>query len=227
MFCVKCGAQNEDDVKFCTVCGARLDEGTVESGMPAAVGFEGGASVAVASDNKNRKIGIIAVAAAALLVIVIVAVLLFGGRGYEATVKKFINAGFVDPDAEAIFDLFPDEMLEYAFDEAGLDEDEIDEFIEDLQEELEDTIERTERLYGDDVELSYEIRSVKDVKGDDLDDLKDDYEEVDVDVSAAKTVKVKLTFEGEEQTQSTDMNIGLIKVGRSWYLDANSMASIF
>ena len=63
----------------------------------------------------------------------------------------------------------------------------------------------------------------------DLADLKDDYEEYNVKISAAKKLKLHITLldsEGEEvDDSSTEMYV--VKCGRDWCLDVNSMGNIF
>ena len=46
-------------------------------------------------------------------------------------------------------------------------------------------------------------------------------------VSAAKSVEVELTVTSDETESSNSLDVSLIKVGRSWYLDAMSMGNLF
>ena len=216
MFCGKCGVKNADDAAFCSACGAKLNGAQPVSDS---------AAVAVDQSDKNRKVGIIAVAVIAVLVIAL-AIGLFGGRGYKATVDKFIDAQF-EGDLEAIFELVPDELIDYVMEEEGYDRDEFDEFLEEGQEELQEQLDVIKAFFGDDWEVSYEILEAEDVTGDDLKDLKEDYEDIDLKIKAAKTVEIELTFKAGEIETSESLEISLIKVGRSWYLDMESMGSIF
>lgn len=216
MFCGKCGVKNADDATFCTGCGAKLN---------GAKPVVSGTSVTVNPNDKNRKVGIIAVAVAAVVVVALI-IGLFGGRGYKATVEKFVDAQF-DADAEAIFELIPEKMIEYALEEEGYDEDELDEFIEEGNEELQDQLDYIERYLGEDWTVSYEILTVENVTGDDLDDLKEDYEDMDIKVSAAKTVEIELTIKAGDTETGNSLDVSVIKVGRSWYLDLASMGGLF
>lgn len=216
MFCGKCGTKNVDDAKFCTGCGEKLSGGEV---------VKTNTSINVVSNDKNRKVGMIAVA-----IVVIIAtgfvIAFFGGRSYKATIETFIDAQF-KADAEAIFELIPEEMIEYALEEEGYDDDEFDEFIEECNEYLEDQVNSLERYFGEEWSVSYTILSTEDVTGEELDDLKDDYEDIDIKVTAAKTVEVELTVKAGETESSNSLDVSLIKIGRSWYLDLESMGSIF
>ncbi len=209
MFCGKCGTKNDDDAMFCAECGAKINEGQVS---------ESNTTVAAAPNNKNRKVGMIAVAVIVAIVIV-AGFAMFGGRSYKATAEKFVNAS-MEADAEAIIDLMPDEVIDYIIDSEGYDD--YDEMIDDLDEELQDTVDTLEKhLKKDlkDLKISTEILNIENITGDDLDDIKDDYEDMDCKVSAAKTLEVEITIESEETEISNSVDVGVIKIGRSWYLD--------
>ena len=216
MFCGKCGVKNADDATFCTGCGAKLNE--VQASFKTT-------TIVASSNDKNRKVGIIAVAVIAIVVIGII-IALFGGRSYKATVEKFVDAQF-DADAEAIFELIPKEMIDYIWEEEGYNDDEFDEFIKEGNEALQNQLDYIERYLGEDWDVTYTILNTEDVTGDDLDDLKDDYEDIDIKVSAAKVVEIELTVKAGETETSNSLDVSVIKVGRSWYLDLESMGSIF
>lgn len=216
MFCGKCGTKNADDAVFCAACGAKLNERTVNTGSTP-ISFD--------ANNKNRKVGMIAVIIG-LVAIIGIGVALFGGRGYKKTVNKYIKAQF-DGDTKTIFKLMPDDVVDNMLEEDGYDKDELDKLIDEVGEDLEDYMDSIERYYGEGWKVSHEILAVEKVTGDELDDLKEEYEDTDVKVSAAKTVEVELTIKGEETEASTTVEIPVIKIGRSWYLDMLTMGSIF
>lgn len=216
MFCGKCGTKNDDNVEFCTNCGAKLNRAAPRRTR---------AMSAASQNDKNRKVGMIAVAVAAVIV-VILGVFLFGGRGYKATIEKFVDAQF-DADAEAIFELLPEKMIDYALEQDGYDSDELDELVDEMNEDLQDQLDSLDDYLGEGWSISYKILEDEDVKGDDLDDIKDAYEDADVKVSAAKSVEVEITVKADETESSNSLDISLIKVGRSWYLDIMSMGGLF
>lgn len=219
MFCGKCGMQNEDGAEFCAGCGTRFDNGqsvsepVVQSGAPS-------------STDNNRKIGIIAVAAAGVVLLLLL-VLVFSGRGWKKTVKQYMNAMFKG-DVKKIVKLIPDKVIDEAMDEEGWDKDDFNDEIKDLSKEIQDTYEWLEELYDGKLKLSYEIDDVDDIKGDELEDLQDHYDdEYDVKVSAAKLVEIEMTMKVGKEKETTDMELQLIKVGRSWYIDVENSDDIF
>lgn len=213
MFCGKCGAKNADDAAFCSGCGAKLNEGQV---------IQDSTPVVATSNDKNRKVGVIAVGVIAVVVIVLI-VAIFGGRGYKATVDKYIDAQF-DADAEAIVALIPDEVVACLLEDEGYEDDELDDFIKEQNEYLWEQQDEIDSYLGKDWKVSYEILNVEDVTGEELDVLQQDYDRyIGITVSAAKIVKVELTVTAEEVESDYATDVSVIKVGRSWYLEAQSV----
>ena len=216
MFCGKCGAKNEDHVAFCANCGAKLNGASSTSTV----------TLSTPSQNhQNRRVGIIAVAVVAVAV-VLLGVFLFGGRSYKSTVEKYIDYQF-DGNAEGIINLMPDKMLDYAMEQDGYAPSDLDEAIADMNDELQDQLDTLDSYFEEGWDISYKITDTEDVKGDDLDDIKDSYADADIKVSAAKSVEVELTITSGETESSNSMYIDLVKVGRSWYLDVASMGNLF
>lgn len=211
MFCGKCGTKNEDNAEFCRNCGSKLKNSTTIT-MPI-------------QDDKNRKVGMIAVAVAAVLIILL-GIFLFGGRSYKSTIKKFVDAQF-DGNAEALFDLMPEKMIDYAMEQDGYDSDELDDLIDDANETLQEQIDSLDSYLGEGWKVSYEILDDEDIKSDDLDDIKEEYEDADIKVSAAKKVELEVTVTSGETESSNSLDVSLIKVGRSWYVDVMSMGNLF
>lgn len=216
MFCGKCGAKNEDHVAFCANCGAKLNGASSTSTV----------TLSTPSQNhQNRRVGIIAIAVVAVAV-VLLGVFLFGGRSYKSTVEKYIDYQF-DGNAEGIINLMPDKMLDYAMEQDGYAPSDLDEAIADMNDELQDQLDTLDSYFEEGWDISYKITDTEDVKGDDLDGIKDSYADADVKVSAAKSVEVELTITSGETESSNSMYIDLVKVGRSWYLDVASMGNLF
>ena len=231
MFCGKCGTQNPDTAAFCKSCGTRLNS-QVKPAAKTVTKTTARTQMQPQTEHpapkhkrrQDKKIGLIAVAAV-IAVVLVLTIVLFGGRSYKATVKQFFNATF-DVDGKAIVKLIPDDLVDYVLDESGYDEDELDEMIADIEDEFEDQIASIKRYLGDDWDVSYKIISTEDIKGKDLKDLKEDYKDIGVKISAAKDVEMELTIKAGETENSNTITISLIKVGRSWYLDLDSMGGL-
>lgn len=207
MFCGKCGADNPENVKFCSKCGAPLENQAVSAT----------ASDTAAAAKKplvnNKYIGIAAVA----VVVVLLFSLIFGGRGYKSTVKKYVNATY-SGKGKVVVSLMPKKFVKLTLEKSGYKKSKL---IKELDKELKSQIDRL----GDNWSFSYKIVKVKDVKKDDLKELKEDYkEDYNIKISAAKEVKLELTisFKGSDQKYTNTLSVPVVKIGSSWYLDVEN-----
>ncbi len=213
MFCGKCGTENLDGTVFCRECGAPLNgNGAVQSAAAAPV---------TPSSQRYKKIGILAIGILAVVVVVILVALL-GGRSYQKTVEKCIEAQFA-ADMDTIVELIPEGVMSYLISEEGYTEEDVDALLEETEEEIRDELDEFDKHFGADWEMSYEILTAEDVKGEDLVDLRKEYDDTDVKIDEAKDVELEVTIQGSESEVTRTMDIRVVKSGRSWYLDVAQM----
>lgn len=217
MFCGACGAKNPDGAAFCQSCGAPLREMQAE-----AVPQGGSAADSIQSSQRNKMIGIAAVAVAAI-VVVFLAFNLLGGRGYESTVTKFLDAS-LDGDAETIISLLPDEMVDQALEELGYHPSDRDEAVEELNAALQSAAGSLKEALGDNLKVSYNVVSAEDLSASELLELRQSYSVYDVDVDGAKEVDVEMTVTATalDLSGTYTLTVPVVQVGRSWYLDAEN-----
>ena len=201
MLCKKCGTENPDGAKYCSKCGKALNEKS-----PA---------------KKIREKGI--VLALCVIVAVVLLVYTLGGRSYKKTIDTFVTSQFA-VDAQSIVELLPEKVVDKALEETGYSKTEL---VDEANDSLKKQVDSLDQSLGDDWKLSYKMTNVEDVTDDDLDDLKSNYEDINVKVSAAKTVEVEFTLKGDETEVSNSLEISVIKVDRSWYLDLYTMGNLF
>lgn len=212
MFCGKCGAQIPEGAAFCQQCGAPVGGGQ----QPAAAGADH-----AQMNLRYRNIGIAAVAS----VVVVAAVLLFtllGGRGYKATVSKLMDA-ILDGDAKTIVRLVPDKIADSIF--GSMKQDRV-KALEEMGEDIQGRFAKVRQRLGNNWGISYEILDARDVSDSELRNAQSVYEGHGVKVSGAKYVTVKITVQIGDREGSSTIQIPVVKVGRSWYLDVNSLYSI-
>ena len=130
-------------------------------------------------------------------------------------------------DAETIISLMPEKMLTYALKEDGRDAGDLPYLVDELGEELQEKMDYFDQVLGEDWKVSYEILDAQDVKDSKLASIREAYRAADVKVSEAKTVELELTITAYGMESSDTMQIGLVKVGRSWYLDVMTMGGLF
>lgn len=201
MLCKKCGTENPDGAKYCSKCGKALNEKSTAK--------------------KNREKGI--VLALCVIVAVVLLVYTLGGRSYKKTIDTFVTSQFA-VDAQSIVELLPEKVVDKALEETGYSKTEL---VDEANDSLKKQVDSLDQSLGDDWKLSYKMTNVEDVTGDDLNDLKSNYEDINVKVSAAKTVEVEFTLKGDETEVSNSLEISVIKVDRSWYLDLYTMGNLF
>ena len=217
MFCGACGAKNPDGAAFCQSCGAPLREMQAE-----AVPQGGSAADSIQSSQRNKMIGIAAVAVAAI-VVAFLAFNLLGGRGYESTVTKFLDAS-LDGDAETIISLLPDEMVDQALEELGYHPSDRDEAVEELNAALQSAAGSLKEALGDNLKVSYNVVSAEDLSASKLLELRQSYSVYDIDVDGAKEVDVEMTVTATalDLSGTYTLTVPVVQVGRSWYLDAEN-----
>ena len=201
MLCKKCGTENPDGAKYCSKCGKALNEKSTAK--------------------KNREKGI--VLALCVIVAVVLLVYTLGGRSYKKTIDTFVTSQFA-VDAQSIVELLPEKVLDKELEETGYSKTEL---VEETNDSLKKQVDYIDQYLGDDWKLSYKMTNVEDVTGDDLNDLKSNYEDINEKVSAAKTVEVEFTLKGDDTEISNSLEVSVIKVDRSWYLDLYTMGNLF
>lgn len=217
MFCGACGAKNPDGAAFCQSCGAPLREMQAE-----AVPQGGSAADSIQSSQRNKMIGIAAVAVAAI-VVVFLAFNLLGGRSYESTVTKFLDAT-LDGDAETIISLLPDKMVDQALEELGYHPSDRDQAVEELDAALQSAAGSLKEALGDNLKVSYNVVSAEDLSASKLLELRQSYSVYDIDVDGAKEVDVEMTVTATalDLSGTYTLTVPVVQVGRSWYLDAEN-----
>ena len=225
MFCPKCGAQNADGSRFCGKCGEPMNSGNSGSNLPAVTRSAGKSASSVVTDvmaflKANVKlVGIVAGALAAILLFS----LLFGGRGYKKTVNKFMDS-LLDMDAKGMVAMLPDEVMEAALAEEGYTKKDKKILIAQLQEELDYGMSYMSMM--GDLKMKYKIVVAENVSGEDLAYQKQNYAEIGAKVSAAKEVEVELSVKVLGMTETETVELVVVKFGRSWYIDIESMGDL-
>ena len=238
MFCTKCGTQNASGSRFCGKCGAPLGSADNVYGAPqqsaaagnaygapyqsAAAGYGGtprpARPAAPARSAGSGKGKLIAIVAAALVVVALLGCWIFGvfgGGGYEDVVDDFIEAIF-DGDAKGVVDCLPDQVMDYIAEDEGVTKREL---IEELQYGLDEMFE----YMPSGMKVTHKIVYTEDVRGEDLEYVKELYSELGAKVTAAKIVEVEMTVSIMGMSESTEAELGVVEIGGSWYIDVESM----
>ena len=213
MFCANCGTENADGALFCAGCGTSLT---------------GGGSATSKVEKKSYRGLIRAIAAIALVTaLAVAAYLLLGGLSYKLVAKKYMKYDIAG-DAAKVYKLFPKKVVDDLKETVEIeDADEWKDWVEDISEGREDAFKAKEDELGGKLKVSYEISDTRDLKGDELEIIQDQYEELyDLDVKAAKVVEFDVELKGRDDKEEFTVEVTLIQVGLFWYVEINSTPNI-
>ncbi|MEM0529233.1 MAG: zinc ribbon domain-containing protein [Candidatus Pararuminococcus gallinarum] len=216
-FCGKCGAPL-DGGKFCPNCGAKTESTPLVAGGAAAINSP-------KKTGGKRRMAIIAAVIAAIAIAVILGAFLLPGRSYESTVEKFVDAQF-SADMESAINLMPKKFIDYQMEQDGYDSDDFDEVVDDLNGQIQDQLDSFDQHLGEGWKISHEIVDAGEIDREELERTKDAYADIGIKVSAAKTAEVEITITADETEVSNTLEIPLVKVGRSWYLDGMRIGNL-
>ena len=206
-FCSNCGTEMGDE-QFCINCGAKATDNYI---------VQNNYGENNVSKSRNSGKGVFS----AIIVIVLICAIgigglwFFGGRSYQSLVKTYVDAS-MNGDAKKLVSLLPEGRIQDMIDSWYDDKDAI---IEDLQEDLDDSLSQIKNILGNNYKISYNILDEHDYKGSEFVEFKEDYlNEYDTKISAAKELTVELVVSSKGQERSKEVTFTVIKVGHSWYI---------
>ena len=203
MFCSKCGIPLEDGVSCCPNCSAPVKSASARIVPPSA-----GKSF---NFKDPRLLGAVAMVVAVILLFT----MCFGGQSYKKAVGNLID-GVFDADAKQVLKSFPDKLIDQMCDEEDMSKKELTAYLND---ELGDVVDDLDYYYGNNWSVSHKVTGTEKYDSDDLKWIKEEYAEIGIKVKDAKIVTVKMTIKVDGESQTTEAEFGVIKVGNSWYVD--------
>lgn len=209
MYCGKCGAANAADAVFCSECGASMT----------AVQSQNTLDAELREKEKNKKIGMIALGLVAVIIIVIVASIVFSSisprQSYKYVIDTYMGMLLDGEDAETVEKIVPAACID-ALPDLRSDVGKIMEYLQMLD------------YFYDEWEIGYEITDVEDMSAKDVISLQREYEDnaFDVKIAEAKIVTIEMTLYADGEESPTEVELTVIKVGSSWYLDPLSMYNV-
>lgn len=217
MFCSKCGIQLEDGVTSCPNCGKAVTTVSVNGTSASVSGsafFGKAAQFSQSIDLKNPKT--LGIAVAAVLVVVLLFSMLFGGGQSYKTAVNNVMEGIFDGNAKQFFKAVPDKVISAMCEEADMSKKEM---IAYMDETLDEVLDDLEYYVGDNWSVKHKITGTEECDSDDLEWIKEEYAEIGVKIKDAKLVNVELTVKAAGMSESEEIEISVIKVGNSWYVD--------
>lgn len=223
-FCTKCGATLDDNAAFCTSCGTKFN--TANAAQPAA--NESGSFIDKVKSNANMEsikglqsnpnftkyVGIGAVAIAVIIVICILVSVLTGG--YMKPIEKLWD-GIADKDGELYMEAYHELELKSERKKYDLS---TKEQVKNYKDEAKTLYRMLKDEYGSDLKIKVKIEEKEKI---DKDDLKD-YEELLQYVWDKKSIKVTKGYEvdavveikGDDDKDEEDTSYVVLKVNGDW-----------
>lgn len=174
--------------------------------------------------NVNKKgkktgliIGIVSAAVVTFIAIfaVIMAFLVFDTPDYVKPIKNLTKA-LEEGNSDKLISCYPEYL-----------QDSIEQVLGgNLDDAMDKAMDRFKESYGDGIKVTYKIEDKEKIFKSDLDDMesqiKDSYDE-DVTIKEGYKLDVELTIEGDDDNDTDDAEIKVIKIGSRWYLADNFM----
>ena len=224
-FCTNCGAQLEDDVVFCTNCGAKNEEQEAPAEQieqqevvtaeeaPAKKNFIEKALEWVKANTLKTMI-----IAGAAIVVLVLAIILLGGKPYQSAVNNY--QAVLNGKASKVEKMAPKEYWEYMEDE--YEDFDMDDIVENFEESYETSLEYWEEEYGDNVRIKIKVvdeKKLKDKKVKDLaDTLNEKYGIKKKSVKQAYELELEMTIKGSDDEDESERELYAVKIGSKWYL---------
>lgn len=214
-FCTTCGAALDDNATFCVSCGAQQ----AAPAAPAAPVYAAPAAPEAPAPAKKSNKGLITglIIAGVVVALVLVFFLFFGSKPtdpLDIAIDVTYNGNF-----NRAKDMAPQEYWDWYEDEYDKS---FDDLMEEAEEEFDDMKDSLEDVYGENIKISYEVTKEKDLSEKKVEKIAEALEErYDIDaskVSEAKEIKYDITIAGDEDEETNeDLEMTVIKYNGKWY----------
>ncbi|MDE6502769.1 MAG: hypothetical protein K2L10_11840 [Ruminococcus sp.] len=198
---------------FCPKCGKPLPDGALCDCQDTNI-FDDNQLPQKKEKKKFVVIGSVAVVAVTAVVLLTSSL----GGGYKKPINDLVNSINKGDSAKMFSAVIPKDKIKEMKKELKGSKFDWDDLMDTIDDGLEDSMEDLEYKYGKNVKLSVKFLEKKKVKGDDLEEIEELYEDTfDAEVSKAYKVKVEMTIKGkkEKDTNKSWLYVAKIK-GDDW-----------
>lgn len=124
-------------------------------------------------------------------------------------------------------DLVPEGMINYMLVEEGYNKDEFDDMVANLSDDIQQVWDVLDDRFGDEWNLTYDIINDSLIEDDELEEIRDDYSEMGLEVSKAREIELELIIAVGDEENTTTLDLPLVKIGRNWYIDTTNGGGLF
>lgn len=184
----------------------------------------------------KKKITVKFLAAGGVAIVLVVAVvMLFSSLGgsYKKPVKDLIDSLNKGNAEKMFYAIAPDKKIKEMKKEMKDSKFDWDDLVELMEKGLESGMESLEKQYGKNVKFDVKFLDKKKIKGDDLDEIEEMYDdEFDAEITKAYKVKTEITIKGKKDKDSNTNWLYVVKVkGDDWkvstYDDESGITDMF
>ena len=125
-------------------------------------------------------------------------------------------------DGQAILDLLPDQLVNEAIAEGSFSSER--EMAESLEYAAGTVAESLQYLEDYGISYEYTVGQGTPVSESELSSVQDAYQEYNINVGAAQTVEVVFTLSYQGETMEETIEVPVVQIGGSWYLDSYSLS---
>lgn len=218
-FCTTCGASLDDNALFCTTCGATLSAAPAAANEPApATDFTPApeAPRAKPAFKLDKKIILMAVAGVVVIALIIGLCSTLFAHPYKSAIENFYAIRY--GNFEKFSEIYPQEIWDYL-------EEEYDKDVKDYQDAAEDSYDDSnyEDKYGKDVTIKVEIVKAVDLPKGQVEKIAEyldkQYELDEKLVKGAKKVIFSYTISSDVYTNYIiETYVYVIQIGNKWYV---------
>lgn len=226
-FCTSCGASLDDNATFCTSCGAKLAVSSAQAASTAA-SDEAATPLDALKDKsieafnnfknnpkRNTYIGIAAIAVVAIVLIILLVNLISGG--YKGALKDYFGA-IEDKDGKAYAkSQMSDDMIDYMMDEEDIDKDD---FYDGYKAGTKSTYNALKEEFGSGIKISFDVTDKEKIEKDKLEVYEAFLLETieDIKVSKGYEVELEIEVEGKDDDETFDADAVMLKVNGDWII---------
>lgn len=213
--CNNCGAMLEDDVMFCTSCGAQYQEAAPAT-EKAPAKFDVAAIIGKVKAMEPKKLIILGAAAVAAIALIVVLCVVLFANPYKSAIQNYYAAEY--GNFQKMESLAPAEYWEYVEDQSGYDIDDMIEMAEDSYKDSD-----YEDKYGEKVSVTVDvIKEISLPKGqvEKIAEYLDDKYDIDAKkVTAVKKVYYDLTIKSDVYASyAKETYTYVIQISGKWYV---------
>lgn len=225
-FCTKCGATLDDNASFCTTCGAKFEtapqtantananeNATILEKFKANANADGVKKL-TSNPNFSKYVGLGAVALVAIILIVVLCSLFTAG--YKKTLNKYYDA-VEEKDGALLMECYSEYELDFVAERRDIKKKDLE---KTYKATAKSSYEYYKEEYGRDFKIKYKVADKEKVEKSDLKDMEEylqlKFDKKKLKVSKAYLLDLEVTIKGDDDEDTEDVEVYVLKIDGKW-----------